>query len=606
MKKFTNFIRETVTLFNSQPKTWQKKLTKSVSAVVLAGGILANLPFNVLQAHAADQTFNDVSASNPYSQAIDALASQHIVTGFSDGSFKPNESLTRAQAAQMLASSLNLDTKSVQDPGFSDVASGKWYYKAIAALNAQGVVVGYSDGSFKPDQQISRAELAKLIALGYNLNQGISASNQFNDVKKGAWYDGYVSALFDNNITKGVSTHAFDPGADASREQAAAFFFRSNTEEVNKADEAKNAQPVATNASLGDGNSVNIDGTTMTAQVVKGIDSISFDSSLAGTVVFKYNGKAIGTQQNVVVGTNTFSTTDILGSAYAGVVGNLDKLKQDKAYVSNGQLTADLTSAAGKTTTYTINVNVDTTAPTASQASIGDSGSVDLSGTTFTANVSQGLKNIAFNASEAGTVQFDYNGKPVGTQQEVVAGPNTFNASDLLGTSYANVAKDITKLSTYQSAISNGQLTAILTDASGNATTYKINVNVDTTAPTASQASIGDSGSVDLNGTTFTANNVNQGINTIAFNASEASTIQFEYNGKAVGTKEAVVAGANTFSTADLLGAAYAKVAGNIYTFSTYRSYVSNGQITAVLTDPAGNATTYKINVNFDPYLGMV
>ncbi|WP_414513221.1 DUF1565 domain-containing protein [Nostoc sp. PCC 9305] len=117
--------------------------------------------------------FKDVPANYWAKTYIEALASQNIIAGFPDGSFKPNDPVTRAQFATIVTKALTPPTKRAAIK-FKDVASNFWAYAAIQSAYQSEFVSGYPDGTFKPQQQIPRVQA--LVALANGL--GLTASNQ--------------------------------------------------------------------------------------------------------------------------------------------------------------------------------------------------------------------------------------------------------------------------------------------------------------------------------------------------------------------------------------------------------------------------------------------
>lgn len=113
---------------------------------------------------AEETIFTDVSVSHPYAEGINALTSAGIVTGFGDGTFKPDAMVTRGQAAKMIAGALKLDTTNVKNPNFKDIQTTNHYYNHIAALVATGFVNGYEDGTFRSADNITHDQLAKILA----------------------------------------------------------------------------------------------------------------------------------------------------------------------------------------------------------------------------------------------------------------------------------------------------------------------------------------------------------------------------------------------------------------------------------------------------------
>jgi hypothetical protein len=122
------------------------------------------------------------------------------INGYADGTIRPNGSLTRAEVSVMLYRLLTGTDK--DDPAataFTDVTAGKWYSQAVAYLTQKGILTGYSDGSFNPNAQITRAEFAAIISR-LDTNAGnADAAAKFNDVPESHW----AFALIGNAIEKG-------------------------------------------------------------------------------------------------------------------------------------------------------------------------------------------------------------------------------------------------------------------------------------------------------------------------------------------------------------------------------------------------------------------
>lgn len=106
-----------------------------------------------------ENSFSDVSAGDWYCTAVSTMAKLGIVTGYPDGTFRPNEAITRAELAAIAA---RFDDSKVISSDFSDM-SGHWAEALVERAAALGWVNGYPDGTFKPDQDITRAEAMTLI-----------------------------------------------------------------------------------------------------------------------------------------------------------------------------------------------------------------------------------------------------------------------------------------------------------------------------------------------------------------------------------------------------------------------------------------------------------
>lgn len=112
---------------------------------------------------AEETIFTDVTANHPYAEAISTLTAAGIVVGFGDGTFKPDATVTRGQAAKMIAGTLKLDTVNVQNPNFKDVKITDHFYGPISALVATGFVKGFADDTFRTTEKITHAQLASIL-----------------------------------------------------------------------------------------------------------------------------------------------------------------------------------------------------------------------------------------------------------------------------------------------------------------------------------------------------------------------------------------------------------------------------------------------------------
>ncbi|RVU53930.1 S-layer homology domain-containing protein, partial [Anaerosphaera multitolerans] len=105
--------------------------------------------------------YSDVSKDDWYNNAISTLSNAGAVTGYPDGTFRPDANMTRAEFASM-ASKFLLDRSSLTNNKFVDI-EGNWAEREINNLMEKGLISGYPDGSFKPDKEITRAEAVTLI-----------------------------------------------------------------------------------------------------------------------------------------------------------------------------------------------------------------------------------------------------------------------------------------------------------------------------------------------------------------------------------------------------------------------------------------------------------
>ncbi|WP_217562515.1 S-layer homology domain-containing protein [Paenibacillus sp. GbtcB18] len=98
--------------------------------------------------------------------------------------------------------------------------------KEIAGLVSEGILSGYPDGTFKPENPITRAEFAKILVLALGLKEEPAKSASFHDVDASSWYSGYVGSLVASGITQGTTASTFSPDAKVTREELVVFFVR--------------------------------------------------------------------------------------------------------------------------------------------------------------------------------------------------------------------------------------------------------------------------------------------------------------------------------------------------------------------------------------------
>lgn len=169
--------------------------------------------------------FSDVGEFNFSKTAISYLQQQKIMQGYADNTFRPTAPITRAEFLKIL-----LTNQPVQTPvaiSFPDVQPGDWYYGIIAQGVTKNVVQGFGDGTFRPNATITKAEAMKMLSQVWNLSTCASSAKAFDDVSQDAWYARYVATFSSCNLDPYASVSQAYPDAKLTREQAAELLFRS-------------------------------------------------------------------------------------------------------------------------------------------------------------------------------------------------------------------------------------------------------------------------------------------------------------------------------------------------------------------------------------------
>ncbi|NLW54991.1 MAG: S-layer homology domain-containing protein [Clostridiaceae bacterium] len=193
------------------------KALKSILLVVL---IIVTLIVPVTNVQAASR-YSDVSPTHWAYKQIESIASKGIIGGYPDGTFRPNNSITREEAAKMIVFAVGLPNKG-KISNFPDVPSKSWSTAVIAAARQNGIINGYPDGTFRPKGEISRQEAAAMVAKSFNLQQEIGAK-KFSDVAANSWAKSSIDKLTSNNIVNGYPDGTFRPRKSITRAEFAVF-----------------------------------------------------------------------------------------------------------------------------------------------------------------------------------------------------------------------------------------------------------------------------------------------------------------------------------------------------------------------------------------------
>jgi len=137
--------------------------------------------------------------------------------GYTDGEIKPNTKITRAEAA-MIFYRLLKDNSCDKPVSFTDVEEGMWYEAAIETLAGRGIICGYPDGSFNPDKAITRAEFTAIAIRFANTKSG---NSEFTDVPKDYWAYDEIAAATDYGWITGYPDGTYKPDNTISRAEVA-------------------------------------------------------------------------------------------------------------------------------------------------------------------------------------------------------------------------------------------------------------------------------------------------------------------------------------------------------------------------------------------------
>ena len=143
------------------------------------------------------------------------------IVGYEDGTIKPNNNITRAEVATIFFRLLTDDARArywSQTNDYTDVAADSWYNNAISTLSNMGIINGYEDGTFQPNASITRAEFTAIATRFFDYTAEYDGA--FNDVSRSAWYADCVQAAVDMGLVDGYPDGGFHPNSNITRAEA--------------------------------------------------------------------------------------------------------------------------------------------------------------------------------------------------------------------------------------------------------------------------------------------------------------------------------------------------------------------------------------------------
>lgn len=176
----------------------------------------------------------DVGSGDYFYKPVEYLYSHDIISGYSDGTFRPYSNTTRAQLAKMIVLAEGWSIEMADGPHFTDVGPDHTFYSYIETAFSRGIISGYSDGTFRPDAPVTRGQLAKIIVLARGWNVSARTEAHFSDVPEGHVFFEYIEAAYGQDIISGYGEgtyrsaegRLFRPDDRATRAQIAKIVHR--------------------------------------------------------------------------------------------------------------------------------------------------------------------------------------------------------------------------------------------------------------------------------------------------------------------------------------------------------------------------------------------
>ncbi len=234
MLKYLDFIFNLGTIKESMKKliyleeqTMANKFLKTATALTIMGTSL--LGAGAFTAKAADNTdslkFNDVPANHWSTKAIYDLTNRKVVQGYGNNIFGFGDNVTRGQVARMIYMYVKpADANASFKNPFTDI-KGHLFEKEILALAKAGLVNGFGDGKYGPDDILTREQMAQVLTNAFKFKA--TKTTSFTDIDKNSWALKAISALEENGVTIGTGGNMYSPYTHVTREQYSQFLYNS-------------------------------------------------------------------------------------------------------------------------------------------------------------------------------------------------------------------------------------------------------------------------------------------------------------------------------------------------------------------------------------------
>lgn len=195
----------------------------------LTAGLVTALFSMIVSPALAVDYFDDLSSSHPNYEAIMALKDLGVIDGYPDDTFKPERDVNRVEALKiiLLAAKIDIDSEATESR-FTDTNVGVWYAPILNRAVALGIIQGYPDGSFKPEQTVNLAEALKIGQLSFDIDiSGIEVpEDPYADTPADSWYAKYVQFAKNNSLIDTDSNNKVYPGQAMSRAKLCEMIYR--------------------------------------------------------------------------------------------------------------------------------------------------------------------------------------------------------------------------------------------------------------------------------------------------------------------------------------------------------------------------------------------
>jgi len=171
------------------------------------------------------QGFSDVAPADYFYTPVQYLTCHNAISGYSDGTFRPGANTTRGQLAKIIVLAENWSLARPASPHFADVPATHPFYAFVETAYAHGIISGYGDGSFRPGANVTRGQLSKIIVLAQGWATTTTGGPHFGDIAPSNPLYGVIETAYAHGIISGYSNQTFRPGNNATRGQIAKMIY---------------------------------------------------------------------------------------------------------------------------------------------------------------------------------------------------------------------------------------------------------------------------------------------------------------------------------------------------------------------------------------------
>ncbi|MCU5391380.1 S-layer homology domain-containing protein [Bacillus paranthracis] len=226
MFKFGTIKESIKKLIYLEEQTMANKFLKTATALTIMGTSLLGAGAFTAKADNTDSLkFSDVPANHWSTKAIYDLTNRKVVQGYGNNIFGFGDNVTRGQVARMIYMYVKpADADASFKNPFTDIR-GHMFEKEIRALAKAGLVNGYGEGKFGPDDVLTREQMAQVLTNAFKFKA--TKTTSFTDIDKNSWALKAISALEENGVTIGTGGKMYSPYAHVTREQYSQFLYNS-------------------------------------------------------------------------------------------------------------------------------------------------------------------------------------------------------------------------------------------------------------------------------------------------------------------------------------------------------------------------------------------